>query len=130
MAAKTESAEPTGANGAKSSRDLIWECFQQVTALGLSWLDDKHLMCWCQSYAFSILCTKVTAETNLGAWLNDEYGDRKKMAAVLDRVVTSRFSILQNMPDILSIEPLATLNECFVGIQQLDYGPNAKHGCC
>ncbi|CAK9017407.1 Uncharacterized protein SCF082_LOCUS13627 [Durusdinium trenchii] len=95
LLAKVEDGDP---KAAKSSRDLIWECFQQVTA-----------------------------NTNLGTWLNDEYGDRTKMSAVLDRVVMDR-PCKEPIPGLVAIEPLHTLNECFIGIDQLDYGQNAKHG--
>ena len=72
---------------------------------------------------------QVTAEANLGDWLNEEYGDRSKMKRVLERVVLNRPS-KDPMPSCLSIEPVDTLNECFVDITQLDYGRDAKHGCC
>lgn len=81
-----------------------------------------------QVKAFAFV-TKVTANTNLGTWLNDEYGDRTKMSAVLDRVVMDR-PCKEPIPGLVAIEPLHTLNECFIGIDQLDYGQNAKHGCC
>lgn len=49
------------------------------------------------------------------------------MEAVLNRVVLGREG--EAMPPFVGIEPLATLNDCFVLISQLDYGPHAKHGC-
>ena len=73
------------------------------------------------------LVSQVTAEQNLGAWLNEEYGDRSKMKAALDRVVWARKA---DPPVLIGIEPLATINKCNVGIHQLDYSKDAKHGCC
>ena len=69
----------------------------------------------------------MTAETNLGAWLSAEYGDRLKMKAALERVVWQRKAT--DCPNLIGIEPLADINEFNVGIYQLDYSQNAKHGC-
>lgn len=91
MASKVED------NPKKSTRDLIWECFQ-----------------------------KVTSENNLGTWLNEEYGDCTKMKAALERVVWARKAT--DCPCLIGIEPVATINECMVGIHQMDYSQDAKHG--
>ena len=71
--------------------------------------------------------SRVTFEYNLGTWLNEEYGDRAKMKAALERVVWARQTT--DCPNLNGIEPVATINECLVGIHQLDYSRDAKHGC-
>ena len=71
----------------------------------------------------------MTAEQNIGHWLNSEYKDRDKFKGVLNRVVFG-----QSAPDapqlpIVSLEPISSVNDMMVGIHQLDYSCEAKHGC-
>ena len=87
----------------------------------LSWkFDDRYV-------PVISLFSQVTSEYNLGTWLNEEYGDRAKMKAALERVVWARQTT--DCPNLIGIEPVATINECLVGIHQLDYSRDAKHGC-
>ena len=74
------------------------------------------------------MLSQVTSENNLGTWLNEEYGDCTKMKAALERVVWARKAT--DCPCLIGIEPVATINECMVGIHQMDYSQDAKHGCC
>ncbi|CAK9035626.1 Uncharacterized protein SCF082_LOCUS21371 [Durusdinium trenchii] len=93
MAAKLEEENQK----VKTTRDLIWDCFKQVTADG-----------------------------NLGTWLNNIYGDHDKFEKVLSRVVMDRPH--EGFPSPVSVEPISTVNEFVVELRQLDYSQHAKHG--
>jgi hypothetical protein len=108
--------------GSVSQKSLSEIIFQTWVVLNLN-QNTNSINRWSNQIA------QVTAEANLGDWLNDEYGDRSKMKRVLERVVMNRPS-KDPMPTCVSIEPVESLNECFVDITQLDYGRDAKHGCC
>ncbi|CAL1129964.1 unnamed protein product [Cladocopium goreaui] len=81
----------------KTTRDLIWESF-----------------------------LRVTANDNIGKWLNDEYGNHEKMTIAIDRVVLSRDAPVEHR--CVSLVPTQSLNELWVSLDQLDYSCNAKHG--
>ncbi len=74
----------------------------------------------------------MTTDQNIGAWLNNEYGDKVKFKKVLDRVVFARRSD-DDWPDrshmCVTLAPTANVHEMYVRLDQLDYSADAKHGC-
>ena len=70
---------------------------------------------------------QVTADGNLGTWLNNIYGDHDKFEKVLSRVAMDRPH--EGFPSPVSVEPISTVNEFVVELRQLDYSQHAKHGC-
>jgi len=76
----------------------------------------------------SLALCQVTGECNLGVWLNNEYPS-DKLKAVIDKVVFQRSTEEHQMPAVVTLQPVATVNEFYVGLDQLDYSAGAKHGC-
>ena len=70
----------------------------------------------------------MTSEQNIGEWLNARYPDRRSFLRVIEKVVLERTSD-ELMPAVVSVAPTSTINEMFVGLHQLDYSKEAKHGC-
>ena len=87
------------------------------------------LLCGANFLYLISLLEKVTADQNLGHWLNTEYKDRDKFKGVLDRVVLGQSAHDAPQLPIVSIEPISSVNDMMVGIHQLDYSSEAKHGC-
>ncbi len=52
-----------------------------------------------------------------------------KLKPVLEKVVLERSTEDHPMPATVTLQPVATVHEFFVGIDQLDYSAGAKHGC-
>ena len=86
-----------------------------------------HPSFWLWMCQLLITVSQVTADANLGAWLNKQYGDHDKFEKVLSRVVMQRPH--DGYPSPVSLEPLSTTNDFVVDLTQLDYSQNAKHGC-
>lgn len=51
------------------------------------------------------------------------------MKNVLDRVVLSRTLPEISDPGVVSLEPVTTVSDFTVGVHQLAYSQDAKHGC-
>jgi hypothetical protein len=64
---------------------------------------------------------------NLGDWLQENYPDEKKFKRIIDRIAY-RWPEAP-MPQVVSVVPNATVNELYVGLHQLSYTMDAKHGC-
>ena len=96
-------------------RDLIWAAFQKV--LG--------------SVCMRIARTQVSKDKNIGEWLSQRYTDPKALSSAIDKIVYGRTNPpeMTGSPSIISLTPTGSMNEMFVGLHQLDYTKDAKHGC-
>ena len=69
---------------------------------------------------------KVTAERNIGKWLNDQYRSRDHMQNAIHRILMARDAPEERKP--ISLAPTQTMNDFWVTLDQLDYSKDAKHG--
>lgn len=138
--AKTESAEEKGFDEkSKTSRDLIYDCFRRV------WISESVSKFTCPNHSIQptqnhclptrrvlyITLAKVTADQNIGEWLNEKYADRDKFQKVLNRAVYERASDDADDRTSMAVKlaPTSTVKEMFIRLDQLDYSADAKHGC-
>ena len=68
----------------------------------------------------------MTQDENLGEWLNRRYPEKDMFRNAIRRIVMP--GALDDMPSVVSIVPREKVNELFVGLDQLDYSKDAKHG--
>ena len=70
----------------------------------------------------------MTENKNIGQWLNEQYPEKAKFKAAIQRIVLDR-TCSDPMPQLVHMVPNETMNECFLCLDQLDYTKDAKHGC-
>ena len=121
----------------KNARDLIWDTFERV--LGLVWKILSHktnLQFDTLSHLISMLSplpittkhpikTKVTAEQNIGTWLNETFKDPARMKSAISKIAFRGVA----PSGIVSVAPNQSQPDMWVGLHQLCYGQHAKHGC-
>lgn len=66
---------------------------------------------------------------NIGDWMQQEYSDHGKLKKAIQRIVYSRKVDNDLLPAIVSLAPTSDVNDLYVGLHQLDYSSDAKHGC-
>ena len=71
---------------------------------------------------------EVTANENIGEWLNKEYSCSTRFANAIDRAVDARAAPVEH--SCLSLVPTESLGEFWLSLKQLDYSAHAKHGSC
>ena len=122
MKAEEESAK-VEAKPERSCRDLIWEAFQKV----LGWVMKNQSYMKPMKQLRNHEHPKVTADQNVGQWLNETYPQRSSFRAVIDRVL---FGGPENIPNgLVSMAPNQSENDLRIGLHQLCYGTQAKFGC-
>lgn len=96
-------------------REAIWEYFKSVRALPLTNMS---------------VASEVTTDQNAGEWLSSQFS-KESLRTAIDDVILSRPSTLdQAFCAPLSLVPRESMNDVWVTLDQLDFTPQAKNGCC
>ena len=123
-------AEVKDEKGEKTPRHLIWECFQQCLPkhmeLSLATQSFKNMLQYVLPCLLELAHNGVTANQNIGEWLNTEYGDRDRLQNAIERMVESRE--VKEERRLLNLVPNETMNDFWLSLIQLDYSKDAKYG--